>query len=200
MTQLTAEFMQFVNSTMETMREELGQQRANAANAGLEIQRVSGENTLLKKQMDEVRNQVSSSGNPFNPSRKRMFDTKSLRLDPYTGDRSSWKNFSSVLLKFIDRESPELRKALVKSESLDEEIKPEKVIELGVSAELDAEFAWLLFNQTTDGGHARSMLRACDGRTGLEQWRMLYKDAMPVGGAQDTIRLMYLMHPPKTKS
>ena len=53
MSQLTAEFMQFVNSTMETMREELGQQRANAANAGLEIQRVSGENTLLKKQMDE---------------------------------------------------------------------------------------------------------------------------------------------------
>ena len=64
MTQLTAEFMQFVNSTLETMREELGQQRANAANAGLEIQRVSGENNQLRKEVDEVRNRLSSSGNP----------------------------------------------------------------------------------------------------------------------------------------
>ena len=54
MSQLTAEFMQFVNRTLETMREELGQQRANAANAGLEIQRVSGENNQLRKEVDDV--------------------------------------------------------------------------------------------------------------------------------------------------
>ena len=100
--------MDFVNQTLEETRVELTQQRSSASQNALEVQRLSG-------LMEDMRQQLKDG--PAKGHRKHLFQTKDLRINPYTGDRAEWKSFATTLLKFIGREAPELRAAMTKVEN-----------------------------------------------------------------------------------
>ena len=98
MTELTQQFMQFVNSTLEATREELSMQKNNASTAAVEIQRLSTENARLVKDMEEFRLRFAGNS-PFAKygGKRSKFNTKYLRIDPYNGDKACWKKFAATI-------------------------------------------------------------------------------------------------------
>ena len=84
MSELTQQFMTFVNSTLEATHVELSQQRTSASNNALEVQRLSADHVQLRTEMEQMRQQIVEV--PVKGHKKPMFHTKDLRLEPYTGD------------------------------------------------------------------------------------------------------------------
>ena len=50
------------------------------------------------------------------PKKKRNWDTRGLKADPYEGNRQEWRSYAFTLKAFIRRESPGLESYMVESE------------------------------------------------------------------------------------
>ena len=136
--------------------------------------------------MEQIRSEVAGmshgpgSGGAF--SRRPDFDERRLKVTPYNGDRTQWRDFAWTLSSFIGRESPSLKKVMAKAEVCDHEISDKWVVDNGISLELDGALHHMLVNNMAQGSEAKSLLRSMEGKPGLEAWKRFWKDAKPKGG------------------
>ena len=95
-----------------------------------------------------------------------------------------------------------LKRAMDRAEKEETEIANDALGRFGIAPELDQELCYLLVNNTIDGSITKTILRAAEGKgkPGLEQWRLLHRDAMPKGGAQETLIRQSLSKPEKAGS
>ena len=128
---------------------------------------------------------------------KVTFDNRRLKVEPYSGVKSTFKDFAWTLRSFVARESGKLHEAMLAVERREEEVTVAVLEGMGVSQELDGELAFLLQNNTATPSVAKTMLRAAEAKTGLEKWRLLARDAVPRGGAQETLLRLKVAKPSK---
>lgn len=141
-----------------------------------------------------------SSGGGSGSRHKPRFDVRQLNGQTYGGEKAKWQEFDWVLCKYVGRESTTLKEAMETAATYSDEITPATRDHMGITEELDSQLAFLLINFSDPGSAARTMLRAIQYKTGLEQYRLMGKDAQPVGGAQETLKLQFLQSPPQASS
>ena len=127
-----------------------------------ELKRLGQHEGMIKDLKTYVNNELARMTPQEGPKRGR-FDTKTLKLAPWTGDQKQFKTFENHLKEFIRRESGELFGAMEKAEKQKEPIKDDFE---GISSSLDSELRWLLVNYTT--GEADTLVRRLSNQTGLE--------------------------------
>ena len=81
--------------------------------------------------------------------RKKSWDTRKLKLEPYGGDRKEFRSWVFSLKAFIRREAPGVESYMCQSEYSEEEITGRLVSDNGVDMDEDKELAWLLTNYTS---------------------------------------------------
>ena len=164
--------------------------------AELETSAVAGSDEVQKK-MAELEASIGSwgkaedwsSGSGSGGRNKPRFDVRQLNGQTYGGEKAKWQEFDWVLRKYVGRESTTLKEAMETAARYSDEITPSTRDHMGITEELDSQLAFLLINLSEPGSAARTMLRAIQYKTGLEQYRLMGKDAQPVGGAQETLKL-----------
>ena len=195
--QPTPQFMEATVAGIEAAHAECTRLREELAQAHAEMQRTRGD---FQAQVAALRAEFTPvQGGGVQP-RKANFDDRKLKVEPYTGEKPTWPDFAWTIGGFVNRESAELKAAMDKTERGEEEIDRNKLVTLGITPELDGELMWLLMNHTKSESTAKNFLRANQHRTGLEVWRRFWRDAMPKGGAQETVSIQKLMHPNKAKN
>ena len=117
---------------------------------------------------------------PGERGKHRGWDTRRLKLDPYSGDKKLWRSFVFTIKAFIRRESPHLELLMSKMEHHDEEITEEDMTKVDLDFNEDKELAWTLTNFTS--GEAKEQVQLLEGKPGLEIWRMMTKENDPKSG------------------
>ena len=129
---------------------------------------------------------------------KEMWDTRRLKMDPYSGDKKTWRSFVFTLKAFIRRESPNLEKFMTEMEHRDEEIMHEDLLTIDLDLNEDKELVWMLTNFTKD--EAKEQVQLCEGKPGLEIWRMLIKENDPKSGTSGVQAMQKLVGPSRCKT
>ena len=119
---------------------------------------LENEITRLEAELNDVRTDLRGLGDgaaqprgmargrataPTGPA-KPTFDDRKLKVKPYSGVKSTWRDFYWTLSSFIKKESADLGRAMDKAIKADAEILEDKVADYGINAELDQELACLL--------------------------------------------------------
>ena len=161
---------EFVKNTLEAL--ESIQAELAEAKAG----RDDHEKTI--KELRVLIQQIQAQRTPHDGTGRRKFDTKHLKLVPYSGQAPQFKTFEFHLKEFIKRESFELFETMEKAERESEPTRPGFN---GLDVGLDGELRWLLVNHTS--GDAEKMVRHLSHCSGVETWRLMKSEVEPRGGA-----------------
>ena len=130
-------------------------------------------------------------------TKKRQWDTRKLKLDPYGGDKKEWRGWSFTLKAYIRREAPVLEAFMNEIEYSEAVITGREVSDGGVDPDEDKELAWVLTQNTS--GEMKELIQLNEGRPGCELWRLMTKESNPKSGTSGVQAMQKLMSPGRCK-
>lgn len=152
----------------------------------------------MTARVEELENKMSCWAEREPHDKPNRWDTRWLKLDPYGGDKKTWRAFAFTLKAFIKRACTSMESLMNAVEHGEQEVKEEKLHEYRLDRGEDTELAWILTNYTA--GEAKELVQLHEGQLGIEIWRLLTKENDPKSGTSGVQSMQKLMGPSRCRT